>query len=303
MRRMAPGARNEMPDVIVTAPLPSPPFARCPNITPVGTRAALRDATIWLRFALLPRSGRHRLLEVIMPASTPRLQSPCPLPRRAFLSAAAAAAGGLALACVDRATGVAMLPPLTASRLPDPGASGIEHVVLVMMENRSFDHFLGWLPGANGRQAGLTYIDSAGTGHATYPLAPDFQGCGHVDPDHSYEGGRVEYDGGACDGWLRVNDIFSIGYYQGDDLPFLGRAVLQWASFDRYFCAIMAPTFPNRMYQHAGQTRSEEHTSELQSHVNLVCRLLLEKKKKKNIKFLYIQKKTQYPKNIKQLNI
>src|SRR5260370_27782711 len=30
-------------------------------------------------------------------------------------------------------------------------------------------------------------------------------------------------------------------------------------------------------------TRSEEHTSELQSHLNLVCRLLLEKKKK-NIK-------------------
>src|SRR5690242_21134586 len=28
--------------------------------------------------------------------------------------------------------------------------------------------------------------------------------------------------------------------------------------------------------------RSEEHTSELQSHVNLVCRLLLEKKKKNN---------------------
>src|SRR5690242_21489226 len=29
--------------------------------------------------------------------------------------------------------------------------------------------------------------------------------------------------------------------------------------------------------------RSEEHTSELQSHVNLVCRLLLEKKKKKKM--------------------
>src|SRR4051812_49655463 len=29
------------------------------------------------------------------------------------------------------------------------------------------------------------------------------------------------------------------------------------------------------------ESRSEEHTSELQSHVNLVCRLLLEKKKKK----------------------
>src|SRR2546430_10701001 len=30
-----------------------------------------------------------------------------------------------------------------------------------------------------------------------------------------------------------------------------------------------------------GETRSEEHTSELQSQSNLVCRLLLEKKKKK----------------------
>src|SRR5260370_12999623 len=31
-----------------------------------------------------------------------------------------------------------------------------------------------------------------------------------------------------------------------------------------------------------GVLRSEEHTSELQSHLNLVCRLLLEKKKKNN---------------------
>src|SRR5260370_23221094 len=30
--------------------------------------------------------------------------------------------------------------------------------------------------------------------------------------------------------------------------------------------------------------RSEEHTSELQSHLNLVCRLLLEKKKKEEFK-------------------
>jgi phospholipase C len=176
------------------------------------------------------------------------------LPRRTFLSAAATAAGGLALACVDRSTGVAVLPQLAASRLPDPEISGIDHVILVMMENRSFDHFLGWLPGANGRQAGLTYVDASGTGHATYPLAPDFQGCGHGDPDHSYAGGRVEYDGGACDGWLRANDIFSIGYYEAGDLPFLGRAVPQWASFDNYFCAILGPTFPNRLYQHAGQT-------------------------------------------------
>src|SRR5687768_18229433 len=44
--------------------------------------------------------------------------------------------------------------------------------------------------------------------------------------------------------------------------------------------------------------RSEEHTSELQSRLHLVCRLLLEKKKKKNIQLI---KLTTY--NIKQLCI
>ena len=62
-----------------------------------------------------------------------------------------------------------------------------------MMENRSFDHMLGWLPGADGQQAGLTYLDSAGMTHSTHALAPDYQGCGHPDPDHSYEGGRIQY--------------------------------------------------------------------------------------------------------------
>src|SRR5512132_346672 len=65
-------------------------------------------------------------------------------------------------------------------------ATPIQHVVVLMMENRSFDHFLGWVPGADGQQAGLTFTDSAGVPHPTFPLAPDFQGCLHPDPDHSY---------------------------------------------------------------------------------------------------------------------
>src|SRR3989441_4251445 len=38
-----------------------------------------------------------------------------------------------------------------------------------------------------------------------------------------------------------------------------------------------------RIHEHSTVTRSEEHTSELQSLAYLVCRLLLEKKKKKNM--------------------
>src|SRR5215475_5203426 len=54
-----------------------------------------------------------------------------------------------------------------------------------------------------------------------------------------------------------------------------------------------APAFPERpLYDPALQSarRSEEHTSELQSRENLVCRLLLEKKKK-NIKQIFFSKK------------
>ena len=65
------------------------------------------------------------------------------------------------------------------------------------MENRSFDHLLGWLPNADGKQAGLTFADTGGNKHSTYSLSGDFTGCPHPDPDHSYSGARVEYDNGA----------------------------------------------------------------------------------------------------------
>ncbi|MDF3301796.1 alkaline phosphatase family protein [Streptomyces tropicalis] len=139
--------------------------------------------------------------------------------------------------------------------LPAPQDSGIDHIVVVMMENRSFDHYLGWLPGADGKQAGLTYTDRDGVAHATHRL-DTAQGCAYNDPDHSYEGGRIEYNDGRCDGWLRAgtNDEFSIGYYLPEDLDFYSRAAPAWTVCDRYFSAVMAETYPNRFYQHAAQT-------------------------------------------------
>src|SRR5262245_56153837 len=101
------------------------------------------------------------------------------LTRRAFLKQSALAAGALA--------GARGLTRICAQgvTLPPPASSGIDHVVVCMMENRSFDHFLGWMKGADGMQAGLSYTDVNGVAHATYALAPDYQGCGHPDPDHS----------------------------------------------------------------------------------------------------------------------
>lgn len=199
------------------------------------------------------------------------------LSRRLFLTGIAAGAGLLALggatARVDAQNGGNEDDDVHEERgkykklrsLPEPEESGIEHIVLVMMENRSFDHFLGWLPGANGRQAGLTYYDKLGIPHSTYPLFPDYQGCSHPDPDHSYSGARVEYNNGACDGWLRAgnNDVYSIGYYTQSDLPFLGQAAPYWTTLDTYFAATLGPTFPNRFYQHSAQTDRISNTPQL----------------------------------------
>jgi phospholipase C len=155
-------------------------------------------------------------------------------------------------------------PAVAQETLPEPSASGIEHIVLVMMENRSFDHLLGWLPGANGHQAGLSFVDSHGETHPTNHLTT-FIGCSHPDPDHSYTGGRSEVNNGAMDGWLRTttNDTFSIGYYVEDDLPFLSALARNFTTLDNYFASILAPTFPNRVFQHAGQTDRVTNTIDI----------------------------------------
>jgi phospholipase C len=174
--------------------------------------------------------------------------------RRGFIAGTAGAvAAGVAAA--PRRARAATTAAVSSAALPSPEQSGIDHIVVVMMENRSFDHYLGWLPGADGKQAGLTYTDANGAAHDTHHLTTP-AGCGFNDPDHSYEGGRTEFNDGACDGWLRAgsNDELSIGYFEAADLGFYGRAATEWTVCDRYFAAMMAPTFPNRFFLHSAQT-------------------------------------------------
>jgi phospholipase C len=183
------------------------------------------------------------------------------LSRRRFLSSAAGL--GAAAALGPEALG-ALASPQTSryAALPSPSASGIEHIVFVCMENRSFDHYLGWVPGADGRQRGLVYKDDHGRAHSTHHLADTRNGCGFNDPDHSFEGGRVQFDNGRLDGFRKGdNDDFALGYYTEADLPFYGPLVKSATTFDRYFCSILGPTYPNRFYTHAAQTDRISNTS------------------------------------------
>jgi phospholipase C len=171
------------------------------------------------------------------------------LTRRRLLLGTAGTAAGAALGRASAAPG-----PTVTQALPDPKQSGIDHIVVVMMENRSFDHFLGWVPGADGRQKGLVYRDDHGRPHHTHHLKSR-QGCGYHDPSHSYEAGRVQLNGGRCDGFVRGhNDDFALGYYDRTDLPFYGSIVSQATVLDRWFPSLLAATLPNRNYVHAGRT-------------------------------------------------
>lgn len=153
--------------------------------------------------------------------------------------------------------------------------SGVDHIVVVQMENRSFDHFLGWHPTANGMQAGLAYPDETGALVPTAPLPPDFMGCGHPDPDHSWEGSRISYADGAMDGFLLAgeNDAFAIGYYTEADRPFFNALALEYTTFDNFFSSHLGSTFPNRIFNLAAQTDRLENSLDLSTLPTIFDRL------------------------------
>jgi phospholipase C len=192
------------------------------------------------------------------------------LTRRQFIKGAAAVAGGAALpGCggdVPQPASSGGTPqPSTGgvATLPRPEDSGIDHVVVVMLENRSFDHFLGWVPGADGKQAGIRQVDRNGVEHESFDMAPDYQGCHLSDPDHTYEGGHAQINGGAMDSFLLTQptgDLFPIGYYTADSLPFFKGCAENWTICDRYFSGLLGLTTPNRFYMHAGQTDRNENS-------------------------------------------
>jgi phospholipase C len=165
-----------------------------------------------------------------------------PLSRREFVQATGAV-GGMALL----APLFGCAPPLRADdRTNSPRASRIDHVLVLMQENRSFDHYFGWRTASN-RQV---YADHHGRHFETYRLAGDYRGCGYRDPDHSWEGGRRQLTEGFATG---SHDRFALGYYGEDDVPFYAALAREFTLCDHYFSSVLGPTYPNRAYMHSAQ--------------------------------------------------
>ncbi|MGZ4683208.1 MAG: alkaline phosphatase family protein [Acidimicrobiales bacterium] len=190
-----------------------------------------------------------------------------PLTRREFIAGAASAAlVAAAAACSSGSTsssGGTSTAQSAAGALPDPATAPFDTVIVLMMENRSFDHLLGWLPGANGKQSGLSFPAYGDTSRLvpTVDLGNDTQACGDKDPAHDWQSMVTQYNGGKLDGWLQTQttgDDFPIGYYGSAQVPVLGALAANYTTFDSYFCSLQAATWPNRFYQLCAATDVDE---------------------------------------------
>jgi phospholipase C len=142
----------------------------------------------------------------------------------------------------------------------------INTIIIMMMENRSFDHLLGALPKFGQTDVdvapdGVTNPDSSGNPIARFHN-PSY--C-FADTNHSWSGAHTEYDGGKNDGFVLANEsmpgagdgVRAMGWYDGTDLPWIYAAAGAWAISDRHFSSILGPTFPNREYLYAATSYGE----------------------------------------------
>lgn len=127
----------------------------------------------------------------------------------------------------------------------------IEHVIFVMQENRSFDHYLSELGDGEGEgevhtaKPGVSVVDDDGT---VYPRVRAPALC-TADPPHSWSAIHRSWNHGAMDGFARTtHDGRSMVYYGESELPFFYSLARTFALSDMHFASLLGPTFPNRMY-------------------------------------------------------
>ena len=187
--------------------------------------------------------------------------------RRDFLAKAMAAGGVGALASLAN-------PIIDRAYAADPAGMGglgdIEHVVLLMQENRSFDHYFGTMPGVRGfgdrsaawRQRG--YAPGIGPTPDGYILpfrldttrGASLDGECINDPDHTWPGMHQAWNGGHNDQWMPMsiasvgagNGPAAMGYYTREDIPVHHDLADAFTICDHYHSSVLGPTDPNRLY-------------------------------------------------------
>jgi phospholipase C len=140
----------------------------------------------------------------------------------------------------------------------------IEHVVVIMMENRPFDEYFGTLNGVRGfRDTSLPQsIFAQPTAGSSWPGRPAPQYPYHLGAgaqsiptnDHSFYGQHISWDEGRLDQWSKLpnNSVTAMGYYTNDEIPWHFALARTFTICDNYFCSVLGPTAPNRLYLMSG---------------------------------------------------
>ena len=171
--------------------------------------------------------------------------------------------GILVLATILSTFGTGIAVSTAAGVAAPTGVAKINHVVVVMQENRSYDSYFARLH-YQGQSA--SPVESLGgnpnptpTGARTiHPFLKTTE-CEVTDLNHSWNGTHQEWDGGRMDGFTAANvapadptGSRAMGYYDRGILPFYTGIANQFAIADHYFASTLTQTFPNRFYLLAG---------------------------------------------------
>ena len=149
-----------------------------------------------------------------------------------------------------------------------PGLDSLKHLVVLMMENRSFDHMLGSLKQVDPRIDGLTgtesNLDTSGRQALVAPLA-QYQSQLDPDPNHDFApvnqqifngGTTANMQGFVASYFEQRRDVTHsrkiMYYFKREKLPVLTTLALEYAVFNRWFSAIPGPTLCNRAFAHYG---------------------------------------------------
>jgi phospholipase C len=168
-------------------------------------------------------------------------------------AAVGATAGPAAASTARRMAAASALPKGWSGTISD-----LKHVVILMQENRSFDHYFGTLRGVRGfgdKQV-LTYPGKKNIFAQPDPSRTDL---GYLLPynltdqtdgdlDHSWEGDHEARNGGLWNNWVPAKSEATMGYFTRNEIPFQYAVADAFTICDGYHQAIMAPTSPNRMY-------------------------------------------------------
>lgn len=141
--------------------------------------------------------------------------------------------------------------------MPDP----IQHVVVLMLENQSFDRMVGLIPGVDGVDAANPRSNPDLNG-APVPQNPSSQPQMDYDPEHDYEDviQQITGSGTPCSGFVsnfvtnypKGNPSEIMAYYDSGTLPVLENLAMQFVVCDRWFSSVPGPTWPNRFFVNSG---------------------------------------------------